>query len=60
MEVDTVMNFILRFYHLEHVANRRHPALREKLRSGEEAAQRALSPRCWRTRPHYSSVHGNK
>lgn len=28
MEADTVMNFILRFYHLEHVANRRHPALR--------------------------------
>ncbi len=27
MEADSVMNFILRFYHLGHVANRRYPAL---------------------------------
>lgn len=26
MEADSVMNFILRFYHLEHVASGRHPA----------------------------------
>lgn len=42
MEADTVMNFILRFYHLEHVANRRHPALRGVIRSKLHSARKPL------------------